>query len=393
MAGHLEESILWDLVSHDEMPPRPEEPLTADEKGMLRRWIEQGARGLPRPTERDKASTANDHWAFSRALRHSHPASNDERRVRTPVDRFIQKALEHEGLSLASDADRATLIRRACFDLTGLPPTPEDVTAFADDRSPDAYDKLVDRLLVSPRQGERRGKFWLDASGYADSNGYFSADTDRPLAYRYRDYTIRAFNGDRPLDQIVREQLAGDELAGHFPDNIATPSTIDLLTATHFLRNGQDGTGESDGNPDEVRADKYAVLEGAIQIIGSSLLGLTLQCARCHDHKFEPITQREYYQLQAVLYPAFNVDHWVKPNDRLVIAGPHDKMLAWQVHEGVIDSQIDALRRYFATGADLTQRKPDSSERWNPSMPSGGQILAASRGSATSRTSRWRFPF
>ena len=123
----------------------------------------------------------------------------------------------------------------------------------------------------------------------------------------------------------------------------ATPSTIDLLIATHFLRNGQDGTGESDGNPDEVRADKYAVLEGAIQIIGSSLLGLTLQCARCHDHKFEPVTQQEYYQLQAILYPAFNVEHWVKPNDRIVIAGPHDEMLRWQVHEKVIESQIEAL--------------------------------------------------
>ena len=126
---------------------------------------------------------------------------------------------------------------------------------------------------------------------------------------------IRAFNADRPLDQIVREQLAGDELAGVRRGPDATPATIDQLIATHFLRNGQDGTGESDGNPDEVRADKYAVLEGAIQIIGSSLLGLTLQCAKCHDHKFEPVTQQEYYQLQAILYPAFNVEHWVNPND------------------------------------------------------------------------------
>ena len=159
--------------------------------------------------------------------------------------------------------------------------------------------RLVDRLLASPRYGERWGKYWLEASGYSDSNGYFSADSDRPLAYRYRDYVIRAFNADRPLDQIVREQLAGDELAGERRDHYASSAVIDQLVATHFLRNGQDGTGESDGNPDEVRADKYAVLEGAIQIIGSSLLGLTLQCAKCHDHKFEPVTQKDYYQLQA----------------------------------------------------------------------------------------------
>ena len=123
------------------------------------------------------------------------------------------------------------------------------------------------------------------------------------------------------------------------------------------MRNGQDGTGESDGNPDEVRADKYAVLEGAIQIIGSSLLGLTLQCAKCHDHKFEPVTQQEYYQLQAILYPAFNVEHWVKPNDRIVIAGPRDEMLRWQVHEKVIDAQIEALKRHFASGPDAAKKK------------------------------------
>ena len=208
------------------------------------------------------------------------------------------------------------MIRRVSFDLTGLPPGPRRSRRSSTIPIRTPTRRLVDRLLASPRYGERWGKYWLDASGYADSNGYFSADTDRPLAYRYRDYVIRAFNADRPLDQIVREQLAGDELAGDRRGPDATPAMIDQLVATHFLRNGQDGTGESDGNPDEVRADKYAVLEGAIQIIGSSLLGLTLQCAKCHDHKFEPVTQKEYYQLQAILYPAFNVEHWVKPNDR-----------------------------------------------------------------------------
>ena len=243
------------------------------------------------------------------------------------------------------------------FDLTGLPPRPEEIAAFVDDPDPLAYERLVDRLLASPRYGERWGKFWLDASGYADSNGYFNADTARPLAYRYRDYVIRAFNADRPLDQIVREQLAGDELAGHRPGADATPATINLLVATHFLRNGQDGTGESDGNPDEVRADKYAVLEGAIQIIGTSLFGLTLQCAKCHDHKFEPVTQREYYQLQAILYPAFNVEHWLKPNERTVIAGLPEEMRPWRLNEKTIDIQIEALTRHFAAGPDAAKQK------------------------------------
>ena len=132
-------------------------------------------------------------------------------------------------------------------------------------------------------------------------------------------------------------------------DHYATNEVIDRLVATHFLRNGQDGTGESDGNPDEVRADKYAVLEGAIQIIGSSLLGLTLQCAKCHDHKFEPVTQKDFYQLQAILFPAFNVEHWVKPNDRVVIAGPRPEQSRWEAHDKAIDAQIEALKRSFAS--------------------------------------------
>ncbi|HEX3450309.1 MAG TPA: PSD1 and planctomycete cytochrome C domain-containing protein, partial [Isosphaeraceae bacterium] len=355
--GNLDESTLWDLVSNDEMPPRPEEPLSADEKRLLRRWIEQGARDLPTVAEVQGAPPANDHWAFAPATTPPPPSLKDHRRVRTPIDRFIENALEDQKLALGPEANRTTLIRRLSFDLTGLPPVPEQIAAFVADPASNAYEKLVEGLLASPRYGERWGKFWLDASGYADSNGYFSADTDRPLAYRYRDYVIRAFNADRPLDQIVREQLAGDELAGDRRGPEADPVTIDLLVATHFLRNGQDGTGESDGNPDEVRADKYAVLEGTIQIIGSSLLGLTLQCAKCHDHKFEPVTQQEYYQLQAILYPAFNVEHWVKPNDRIVIAGPRDEMTRWQVHEKVIDGQLEALERHLASGTNATKSK------------------------------------
>jgi hypothetical protein len=355
--GKLDESALWDLVSNDEMPPKPEEPLSADEKTMLRRWIEQGAKNLPAGAKVRGASPVTDHWAFAPVASPLPPALRERHRVRTQVDRFIQSALEDQRLTLGPDADRATLIRRVSFDLTGLPPRPEDVAAFVGDPDPQAYEKLVDRLLASPRLGERWGKFWLDAMGYSDSNGYFSADTDRPLAYRYRDYVIRAVNADRPLDQIIREQLAGDELAGDRSKSDATPATIDLLVATHFLRNSQDGTGESDGNPDEVLADKYAVLEGTIQIIGSSLLGLTLQCAKCHDHKFEPVTQQEYYQLQAILFPAFNAEHWQKPNERFVIAGPRDELTRWQVHEKVIDAQIEALERNFASGPDAKKKK------------------------------------
>ncbi len=357
VAGKLEESLMWDQVVNDNMPPRPEEPLSAGEKATLRRWIEQGAKGLPGADSVNKSPPWTDHWAFGPASNPSPPDVRSRARVRTAIDRFIQRSLEDRGLTIGPDADRVTIIRRLNFDLTGIPPSLDEISAFVSDPDPGAYDRLVDRLMASPRYGERWGKYWLEASGYSDSNGYFSADSDRPLAYRYRDYVIRAFNTDRPLDQIVREQLAGDEMAGERVDHYASTVVIDRLIATHFLRNGQDGTGESDGNPDEVRADKQAVLEGAIQIIGSSLLGLTLQCAKCHDHKFEPVTQKDYYQLQAILYSAFNVEHWVKPDDRLTIAGPQAEQARWAAHDKGIDAQIESLKRSFASGPKSAEKK------------------------------------
>jgi Protein of unknown function (DUF1553)/Protein of unknown function (DUF1549)/Planctomycete cytochrome C len=357
--GNLDESLIWDQVSTDEMPPRPGEPLSSAEKLLLRQWIEQGAKNLPDAAAVSKDAPWTDHWAFGPPRRPTAPTVRNLAQVRTVIDRFIQRTLEEEGLTLGPSADRTTLIRRLSFDLTGLPPSSDEITAFVNDTEPDAYNRLLERLLASRHYGERWGKYWLEACGYSDSNGYFSADSDRPLAYRYRDYVIRAFNADRPLDQIVREQIAGDELAGERQSHYASSAAIDQLVATHFLRNGQDGTGESDGNADEVRADKYAVLEGAIQIIGSSLLGLTLQCAKCHDHKFEPVTQKDFYQLQAVLFPAFNVEHWVKPNDRIVIAGPRSEQSRWEAHDKTIDAQIESLKRSFASEPGAAKKEKD----------------------------------
>ncbi|NDD62666.1 MAG: DUF1549 domain-containing protein, partial [Acidobacteria bacterium] len=144
--------------------------------------------------------------------------------------------------------------------ITGLPPTPEEIKMFVRDSSPSAYASMVDRYLASPRYGEKWGKHWLDAAGYADSNGYFNADSDRPMAFRYRDYVIHALNTDLPFDQFIREQLAGDELSGFVPGQPAPAHVARQLIATHFLRNGQDGSGESDGNPDELRVDRYTAL-------------------------------------------------------------------------------------------------------------------------------------
>ncbi len=376
-AGKLDESLLWQRVTADEMPP--DEPLGEDERSLIRDWIAAGAPGLP---TQGSEHPSGDHWAFVPLADVKPPQVADASRANTDIDRFLLAELEARGLKFNPEADRATLIRRVAFDLIGLPPTPEEVAAFQNDQAADAYARMVDRYLASPHYGERWGKFWLDAAGYADSNGYFNADSDRPLAYRYRDYVIRSFNEDKPWDRFVQEQLAGDELSGYVPGQEATPEVISLLEATHYLRNGQDGTGESDGNAEEVKNDRYAALESCMQIVASSLLGLTVQCAKCHDHKFEPLSQREYYQFQSVFYPAFNIDDWVKPNDRVVQAALPGEREAWQARGQKIDADIAALREEFAAWAkenrpagdvlfrdEFAENGPPLADAWSTTAP------------------------
>lgn len=289
------------------------------------------------PTCLGEALDGTAHWAFQ-PLPGRAPVQAGE------IDARIRASLAGQGLLPSPEAPRAALIRRAAFLVTGLPPSEGEIDAFEQDARPGAWERVVDRLLASPRHGERWAKAWLDASGYADSNGYFNADTDRPLAHRHRDYVIRSINRNKPFDRFVREQLAGDEISGWRPGGPVTPEVVELLEATHFLRNGQDGTGESDGNPDEVRVDRYHALESAVQGLGTSLLGLTVQCAKCHDHKFEPLTQREYYGLQAFLYPAFHVEKWTRPNDRVARAALPGEQEAWRAREAALDQELEAAR-------------------------------------------------
>jgi hypothetical protein len=343
--GDADLSLLWRRVDGEEMPP--DEPLPAGQKETLRQWIAAGAPGLPAA----ESSSGSGHWAFEPLHAPGPPEVGDAARSPQPIDRLVNAKLATAGLTQNPETGRATLIRRVAFDLIGLPPTLAEIEKFLADVAPGAYERMVERYLASPHYGERWGKFWLDAAGYADSNGYFSADTDRPLAYRYRDYVVRAFNDEKPFDRFVLEQLAGDELSGYKPDANVTPEMISLLEATHYLRNGQDGTDSSDGNPDELRVDRYAALESTMQIVSSSLLGLTVQCAKCHDHKFEPISQRDYYQLQAVFYPAMNVDDWLKPKDRQLVVNLPGVLERWEARSRQIDRQIAALKSEFADWA------------------------------------------
>ncbi len=386
VSGHPEKSRLWQRVAADEMPP--DAPLSAAERSLLREWIESGARGLPTGDLGERVGA--DHWAFQPFGRIQPPAVRDTGQVRTEIDRFVQADLEARGLSLGPDADLRTLVRRVCFDLTGLPPTPEEIEGFVTDTAARAYERMVERYLASPRYGERWGKHWLDAAGYADSNGYFSADTDRPLAYRYRDYVIRSLNADKPFDRFLREQLAGDEIAEFRPGQPTTPEAIELLEATHFLRNGQDGTDIGITEPEAFEIDRRAALEAAVQVTTSSLLGLTLHCARCHDHKFEPITQKEYYQFQAILFPAFNPQDWVNPKDRTAYAYLPGEKETWEVNERRLKADLVQLRREYSAWlvanrepAELLQREnfdDDSTwkTRWSNTAPGddhpGGQV-------------------
>lgn len=349
--GRLDEGELWARVEADEMPPA--EPLSAIEKETLKHWIETGAPGLP--ASATDAPEGAEHWAFGPLSHPIAPSITEPARSRQSIDEFLFIRLDSVGLGTAPEAGRTTLIRRLSLDLTGLPPTPEEIGSFENDPRPDAYERLVDRLLVSPGLGERWGKIWLDVAGYSDSNGYFSADSDRPLAYRYRDWVINAVNSDMPFDEFIRLQLAGDELSGHRPGAPFNAESAGKIAATHYLRNSQDGTGESDGNPDEVLADKYAVLEGTVQIIGSSLLGLTLQCARCHDHKFEPVLQRDYFALQAVLRPAFPLEKWRKPNERVVHAATPAEFARWETESKTIDESIEALEASYQLARKATR--------------------------------------
>ena len=316
--GDPDGSRLLERVRRGEMPPGEERrKLSLDEIAVIARWIAAGAK-----TRYSEPETVGDgmliteadraFWAFQPVRRPAVPRVAQPRLARTPIDAFLLARLEPVGLSFSHDADRRALVRRAFLDLLGLPPSPDDVEAFRSDHSPGAWERLVDRLLASPHYGERWGRHWLDVAGYADSEGYTNDDVVRKYAYKYRDYVIASFNGDKPFDRFVREQLAGDEIVSRPYDEL-TPEDVEKLVATGFLRMAPDGTG-SDGTV----GARHEVVAETIKIVTSSLLGLTVGCARCHHHRHDPIPQEDYYRLRAVFEPAFDCDQWRKPQERLV---------------------------------------------------------------------------
>jgi hypothetical protein len=279
------------LVAGSKPHMPPEGQLSKEEIETIQTWIDGlTPDALP---ERPQASAGKDHWAFQPVLRPAVPNAafaTTQEGSRNPVDRFIAAKLEQAGLEHSREASRETLLRRASIDLTGLPPTPEQVQAFVADTSPDAYEQQLDALLASPAYGERWGRHWLDLARYADSGG-FHEDTDRPNAWKYRDYVIRSLNADVPYPQFIREQLAADEL----PD-----VTAESLAATAFCRNGPTNDENMGNNATDREKYRLDLLDDTISTTSAVFLGLTLGCARCHDHKFDPLPQSDYYQLLAV---------------------------------------------------------------------------------------------
>jgi hypothetical protein len=284
-------------------------------------------------------------WAFRPMGKPSPPTVRDRGAIQNPVDAFVLAELEKHKLKLSPPADRRTLIRRVYFDLIGLPPTPAEIDAFVNDPAANAYEKLVERLLESPRFGERQAVFWLDLVRFAESDG-FKADDPRPNAWRYRDYVIRSFNADKPYDRFIQEQLAGDEL---FPGN------AEALIATGYLRHFPD-----EYNAVNCEQRRQEILNDITDTTASAFLGLTMGCAKCHDHKYDPILQSDYYRFQAHFAAFWPVDEPILNRDER--QQYEQRLHGWETKTAELRQTIDALEKPYRDKAEKKERQRFVSE-------------------------------
>lgn len=363
--GKPEQSLILKRIHNKDMPPPKEliragvRPMEASEINLLSQWIKQGA--IEHDVQPDVQASASDplvsdedrnFWSFRTPIKPRVPAAEA-----SPIDYFVREKLEEHDLTASPEADRRTLIRRVAFDLTGLPPQWKDVERFSKDKSDDWFASVVDYYLASDHYGERWGRYWLDVAGYADSEGKRSADPIRNHAWRYRDYVIRAFNEDKPYDRFLLEQLAGDELYDFENADAITDEMMEALVATGFLRMVPDGTGS---DIVDTVAERFEVVADEIEVLGSAVMGLTLRCAQCHSHKYDPIPQRDYYRLVSVFQGAYDVYDWLKPTSvagqskqknptrRYLAYVSDDVMTQWKAARRPIDEQIDSLRKELA---------------------------------------------
>jgi mono/diheme cytochrome c family protein len=368
--GQPDKSLLVKAIRYDgdvQMPPKGK--LSDEAIAHLTEWVKMGA---PWPEEVGKADSSSQsvaevrrtHWAFQPVRKPILPAVKKADWVKKPIDAFVLAGLEAKGLTPAPAADRRTLIRRVTLDLHGLPPTPEEVATFESDRSPDAYARLVDRLLASPRYGERWGRHWLDVARYADSKGYVFTDERRyPFAYTYRDYVIRAFNEDLPYDQFVLQQLAADQLP--LGEDKRPLAALGFLTlGRRFLNNIHD------------------IIDDRIDVTMRGLQAMTVGCARCHDHKFDPIPQKDYYSLYGVFASS------VEPKDLPLIMMPQQtaELAAFEKELAKRKAEVEKYReqhkdeivkgnRKFRDGLRALQKKVDQLQVTAPAAPPRAMVL------------------
>ncbi len=390
-----EASPLYRQVARTARPfmPFTRQQLPADEIETIRSWIAAGGSltgvvatplgGEPSPEdlarleERPITDEERAYWAFVKPVRHPVPDVEDPAWSANPIDAFLLAAMQAQGVTPAPPADRHTLVRRAYLDVLGLPPSPEQVDAFVSDDAADAWERLVDELLGSPHYGERWARHWMDLARYADSGG-FEFDVDRPQMYRYRDYLVDSFNEDKPYDRFITEQLAGDEIA---PDSDAA------VIATGFLRVGPEaGAGELD------RLDE---LDDLITTTSLTFMGATVGCARCHNHKFDPIAQKDYYRMQAVFYPTIRASHPLAPADEVAASQAEreriDRLIEPLVaakgaleqpfHKIVMDREIATLPAYLQDAWNTPEEGRTEGQRLNVVQIEASLAVDSLRGS------------
>ena len=363
-----ETSLLYEVASSGKMPPKGE-PLTAAEQGKIRVWINENARddlklaaATASTDDKNVAQTTSynqveyTYWSFTPPQRPPVPvvSVNSAEDSTNPIDAFLREQLSANGLSFSPPATKSTLIRRVYLDMLGILPSPQAIERFDADDTPIAFQRLLDEVLADPRYGERWGRHWLDVAGYSDSAGVLSADQDRQLIWRFRDYVIRALNRDLPYDQFVREQLAGDEVHNywdHYKNSDALPqNVVEALSATGFLRTAPDASRPDFKTIKNVNGlYYYPTIDSQLQILTSGLMGITVKCAKCHDHKFDPLTQKNYYQLQAVFMSVYNPDAWIPFRDRKRPVASKKQVDAAAVHNKQVDAELAAVKNELAT--------------------------------------------
>ena len=356
--GDPDGSLLIQRIKSGDMPPAELQlkfsvrSMTDGELAKVRRWIAAGAPEGP-PREKLVVDLDNDplvsdedrrFWSFQPPERPSVPEPKAAENVRNPIDAFLLRKLETQGLTYSPEAERVKLLRRAYLDLTGMPPTPEEVASYLSDASPDAYEKMIDRLLDSPAYGERWSRHWLDLAGHTDSEGFGNHDNPREFAWRYRDYVIRSLNSDKPYSRFLMEQIAGDEL-GDYRDQEVTQELVDRLAATGFLRTAADPT---DAPERGFIAERMNIIADEIQVLTSSVMGLTVGCARCHDHKYDPIPQRDYYRFSAILQTSYDPYDWLPPKKRQLDIALESEKREVAEHNAPLEKKIEQLEAALA---------------------------------------------